>query len=30
MGLAFERIDPVHQQALDRFVEQHFFSDRRA
>jgi CheY-like chemotaxis protein len=30
MGLAFERIDPVHQQALDRFVEQHFFSNRRA
>jgi uncharacterized protein (TIGR02266 family) len=30
MGLQFERIDPAHQQMLDRFVEQHFFTNRRA
>jgi uncharacterized protein (TIGR02266 family) len=30
MGLRFERVDPARQQMVDRFVEQHFFTNRRA
>jgi uncharacterized protein (TIGR02266 family) len=30
MGLEFERLDPASRQLIDRFVEQHFFSNRRA
>ncbi|HXE80265.1 MAG TPA: TIGR02266 family protein [Vicinamibacterales bacterium] len=30
MGLQFERVDPVDQQAIDEFVDSHFFSNRKA
>jgi uncharacterized protein (TIGR02266 family) len=30
MGLQFERVDPVDQQAIDTFVDAHFFTNRKA
>ena len=30
MGLQFEKVDPADQSAIDEFVEQHFFSNRKA
>jgi hypothetical protein len=30
MGLQFERVDPSDQQAIDTFVDAHFFSNRKA
>ena len=30
MGLQFEKVDPVDQTAIDLFVDQHFFSNRKA
>ena len=30
MGLQFETVAPSHQNALDQFVERHFFTNRRA
>ena len=30
MGLQFERVDPGDQQAIDVFVDQHFFTNRKA
>ena len=30
MGMQFERVDPVDQQAIDEFVDSHFFSNRKA
>src|SRR3954451_19298756 len=30
MGLQFEKVDPADQAAIDEFIEQHFFSNRKA
>jgi two-component system, chemotaxis family, chemotaxis protein CheY len=30
MGLQFEKVDPIDQKAIDEFVDQHFFSNRKA
>jgi len=30
MGLQFERVEPADQQGVDEFVDQHFFSNRKA
>jgi hypothetical protein len=30
MGLQFERVDASDQQAIDVFVDQHFFTNRKA
>jgi uncharacterized protein (TIGR02266 family) len=30
MGLQFEKVDPVDQAAVDEFVDQHFFTNRKA
>jgi uncharacterized protein (TIGR02266 family) len=30
MGLQFERVDPIDQQAIDEFVDSHFFTNRKA
>jgi CheY-like chemotaxis protein len=30
MGLQFERVDPADQQAIDVFIDQHFFTNRKA
>jgi two-component system chemotaxis response regulator CheY len=30
MGLQFEKVDPADQAAIDEFVDQHFFSNRKA
>ena len=30
MGLQFEKVDPNSQKAIDEFVDQHFFSNRKA
>jgi len=30
MGLQFEKVEPIDQSAIDEFVEQHFFSNRKA
>ena len=30
MGMQFEKVDPVDQAAIDEFVDQHFFSNRKA
>jgi len=30
MGLQFEKVDPEHQAAIDEFVDQHFFNNRKA
>ena len=30
MGLQFEKVDPAHQAAIDEFVDQHFFNNRKA
>jgi uncharacterized protein (TIGR02266 family) len=30
MGLQFEKVEPIDQAAIDEFVEQHFFSNRKA
>lgn len=30
MGLQFDRVDPADQASLDEFVDQHFFTNRRA
>jgi two-component system, chemotaxis family, chemotaxis protein CheY len=30
MGMQFEEVDPVDQKAIDEFVDQHFFSNRKA
>jgi uncharacterized protein (TIGR02266 family) len=30
MGLQFEKVDPTDQHALDEFVDQHFFTNRKA
>ena len=30
MGLQFERVDPIDQGAVDEFVDQHFFTNRKA
>jgi uncharacterized protein (TIGR02266 family) len=30
MGLQFEKVDPADQQAIDEFVDQHFFTNRKA
>ena len=30
MGLQFERVESVDQASIDEFVDQHFFSNRKA
>jgi uncharacterized protein (TIGR02266 family) len=30
MGIQFEQVDPAHQAVIDNFVDQHFFSNRKA
>lgn len=30
MGVQFEKVEPADQQAIDEFVDQHFFSNRKA
>ena len=30
MGLQFEKVEPIDQKAIDEFVDQHFFSNRKA
>ena len=30
MGLQFEKVPPADQEAIDRFIDQHFFSNRKA
>jgi hypothetical protein len=30
MGLQFERVESIDQGAIDEFVNQHFFSNRKA
>jgi uncharacterized protein (TIGR02266 family) len=30
MGLQFERVDPVDQAAIDAFIDQHFFTNRKS
>ena len=30
MGLQFEKVESVHQAAIDAFIDQHFFSNRKA
>jgi hypothetical protein len=30
MGLQFEKVDPADQAAIDEFVDQHFFTNRKA
>ena len=30
MGMQFEKVDPVDQKAIDEFVDQHFFTNRKA
>jgi hypothetical protein len=30
MGLQFERVDSADQAAIDEFVDQHFFTNRKA
>ena len=30
MGLQFEKVDPADQAAIDEFIDQHFFSNRKA
>ena len=30
MGLQFEKVEPADQAAIDEFVDQHFFSNRKA
>ena len=30
MGLQFERVDPTDQAAIDEFIDQHFFTNRKA
>ncbi len=30
MGLQFEKVDPADQKAIDEFVDQHFFTNRKA
>jgi hypothetical protein len=30
MGLQFEKVAPEHQAAIDGFVDQHFFTNRKA
>jgi hypothetical protein len=30
MGMQFEKVDPIDQQAIDEFVDQHFFTNRKA
>jgi uncharacterized protein (TIGR02266 family) len=30
MGLQFERVEPPDQAAIDEFVDQHFFTNRKA
>lgn len=30
MGLQFEKMEPAHQTAIDEFIDQHFFSNRKA
>jgi hypothetical protein len=30
MGVQFERVEPADQQAIDEFVDQHFFTNRKA
>jgi uncharacterized protein (TIGR02266 family) len=30
MGMQFEKVDPIDQQAIDEFVDQHFFTSRKA
>jgi len=30
MGLQFERVESIDQAAIDEFVDQHFFSNRKA
>jgi uncharacterized protein (TIGR02266 family) len=30
MGLQFEKVDPTDQGAIDEFVDQHFFTNRKA
>src|SRR5436190_15491663 len=30
MGIQFEQVDPAHQAIIDNFVDQHFFSNRKA
>jgi len=29
MGLQFEKVDPADQAAIDEFVDQHFFTNRK-
>src|SRR6478752_4018818 len=30
MGIQFEQVEPAHQAIIDNFVDQHFFSNRKA
>ena len=30
MGLQFEKVEPADQAAIDQFIDQHFFSNRKA
>jgi len=30
MGLQFEKVDPADQSAIDEFIDQHFFTNRKA
>ena len=30
MGIQFETVDPAHQTVIDKFVDAHFFSNRKA
>jgi uncharacterized protein (TIGR02266 family) len=30
MGLQFEKVDPIDQQSIDDYIDQHFFNNRRA
>jgi len=30
MGLQFEKVEPADQAAIDEFVDQHFFTNRKA
>ncbi len=30
MGMQFEKVDPIDQKAIDEFVDQHFFTNRKA
>jgi hypothetical protein len=30
MGVQFEKVEPADQQAVDAFIDQHFFTNRKA